>query len=78
MKILITGAAGFIGSNLCIKLVENKKFKIVGIDNLNSYYDVKLKKDRIKEIVKNSKKNFNFFKIDITNEKKIIEFVQKI
>ncbi len=77
MKILITGAAGFIGSNLCIKLVENKKFKIVGIDNLNSYYDVKLKKDRIKEIVKNSKKNFNFFKIDITNEKKLLSLFKK-
>ena len=77
MKILITGAAGFIGSNLCIKLVENKKFKIVGIDNLNSYYDVKLKKDRIKEIVKNSKKNFNFFKIDITNEKELLSLFKK-
>ena len=46
---LITGAAGFIGSALAKRLLEKGK-KIVGIDNLNSYYNVDLKKDRLIEI----------------------------
>ena len=57
-KILITGAAGFIGYSLCKKLVNNKNFEVIGIDNLNSYYSVKLKKARIKEL--NNEKIFNF------------------
>ena len=48
-KILITGAAGFIGSSLIKKLL-NSKFEIVGIDNLNDYYDVNLKFARLNEI----------------------------
>tara|TARA_B100000424_G_C22817494_1_gene437466 strand:+ start:283 stop:432 length:150 start_codon:yes stop_codon:yes gene_type:complete len=47
MKILITGSAGFIGYHLAEKLLKNKKNKIVGIDNLNNYYDVKIKKKEI-------------------------------
>ena len=47
MKILVTGAAGFIGFHLCEKLLEDKH-QILGIDNINNYYDVKLKKDRLK------------------------------
>jgi len=43
MKILITGVAGFIGFHLANSLIK-KKYNIIGIDNLNSYYDVKLKK----------------------------------
>jgi UDP-glucuronate 4-epimerase len=46
MKILITGAAGFIGSHLCLKLLE-LGHHVVGVDNLNNYYDIKLKKDRL-------------------------------
>lgn len=46
MKILITGMAGFIGSNLANKL-SNRGYEIVGIDNLNDYYNVQLKKDRL-------------------------------
>ena len=42
MKVLITGAAGFIGSNLAIRLLERGD-EVVGIDNLNDYYDVGLK-----------------------------------
>ena len=59
IKILITGCAGFIGFHLSKKLLENKKYKVFGIDNINNYYDVKLKKDRI-NILK--KKNFKFEK----------------
>ena len=49
MKILITGAAGFIGSNLCERLLANGH-TVVGVDNFNDYYDVTLKRDRIKQI----------------------------
>ena len=45
MKILITGVAGFIGFHLAKSLLENK-FTVIGIDNLNSYYDINLKKER--------------------------------
>ena len=64
MRILITGVAGFIGFNLAKALINEKK--IVGIDNLNSYYSKKLKLDRLK-ILKN--KNFIFYKLDIVKKK---------
>ena len=44
MKILITGCAGFIGYHLCKSLISNKNNIVYGIDNLNNYYDVNLKK----------------------------------
>ena len=50
MNILITGAVGFIGFHTSLKLLE-KKHKIIGVDSLNSYYDVRLKK-KIKYIKK--------------------------
>ncbi len=72
MKILITGAAGFIGYHLTNKLIKTKH-KIFGIDNLNNYYSVKLKKDRVKDLT-NQKRQFIFYKNDICNK----EFVNKI
>ena len=69
MKILVTGCAGFIGFNLVEKLCRNKEFKVFGIDNINSYYDVDLKKNRL--LILKKKKNFKFFKLDITNNNKI-------
>ena len=78
MSILVTGAAGFIGFHLCKKLLE-KKFQVIGLDNLNSYYDQDLKRSRIKELNDFSSKNgltFNFIKEDIVNNtqiKKIFE-----
>ncbi len=67
--IIITGAAGFIGFNLCKRLM-NEKVNIIGIDNLNPYYDVNLKLARIGELKKNHK-NFIFYKIDIEDTKNI-------
>ncbi len=49
MKILVTGSAGFIGFHTCLKLVE-LGHKVYGIDNINDYYDVKLKFNRLKEL----------------------------
>ena len=53
MKILITGSAGFIGFHLSSKILS-KGLKVIGIDNLNNYYDVKLKKDRNNILKKNT------------------------
>lgn len=70
MKILITGIAGFIGFNFAKFLIE-KKYKIIGIDNLNDYYDVNLKKRRLKQLF--NSKNFKFYKVDLVEKKKIKE-----
>ncbi len=68
MKILITGAAGFIGCNLSEYFLE-KKHEIFGIDNLDDYYSVKVKKKRILNLKKYKK--FKFFKFDLSNKKKL-------
>jgi len=65
-NILVTGCAGFIGFNLCEKLLK-KKIKIIGVDNLNNFYENSLKKKRIKLLCKN--KNFSFIKLDISTKK---------
>ncbi|MDR5590585.1 NAD-dependent epimerase/dehydratase family protein [Christiangramia sp. SM2212] len=48
-SILVTGAAGFIGYHLCSKLVDNG-YKVIGLDNINDYYDTNLKYDRLKQL----------------------------
>ncbi len=63
-KILVTGCAGFIGMHTCKHLLDNQH-EIVGIDNLNSYYSIDLKKDRLKNL--SSYKNFTFFESDISD-----------
>ena len=65
-KILVTGCAGFIGMHLSKALLEIGH-DVIGVDNLNNYYDVKLKNDRLR-ILKTYEK-FNFSKIDISNKK---------
>lgn len=62
-KIIITGCCGFIGFSLSKKLLGDKNIKIIGIDIMNDYYDVNLKKQRLKILKEN--KNFQFKKIDI-------------
>ncbi|MEY2949881.1 MAG: hypothetical protein RLZZ248_1082 [Bacteroidota bacterium] len=64
LKVLITGSAGFIGFHLAKKLLEDNHH-VVGIDNLNSYYDISLKKGRL-ELLK-PYANFQFFKVDLTD-----------
>ncbi len=75
MKLLITGVAGFIGYHTSKYFLDNK-FTVYGIDNLNNYYDVNLKKDRLNLLLKF--KNFHYFKIDLKNNKKLINSFNKI
>ncbi len=63
-NIFVTGAAGFIGFFLCSRLLEDGH-NIIGVDNMNDYYDVNLKLDRLAILQKNS--NFNFYKKDISD-----------
>lgn len=65
MKILITGVAGFIGFHLS-KLLLDKKNRIIGIDNLNDYYNVELKGHRL-EVLKKMK-GFSFYRVDLQDK----------
>jgi UDP-glucuronate 4-epimerase len=62
--ILVTGAAGFIGFHVARRLLENGR-QVVGLDNLNAYYDPKLKEARLAELVKKS--GFRFAKLDLAD-----------
>ena len=75
MNILVTGCCGFIGFHLAKVLSDNKKYKIFGIDNINNYYDVNLKKARLSILQQSN--NFQFYKIDISNKKKLESVFQK-
>ncbi len=68
MKVLITGTAGFIGSTLAKRLLERGD-EVVGIDNLNDYYDVQIKKDRLARI--SSFENFTDVRLDIQDKEGI-------
>lgn len=68
--VLVTGAAGFIGSNLAKRLLnEIKDVKVVGIDNMNDYYDVRIKEERLAALNKHA--NFIFIKGDISDKQTI-------
>ena len=74
-RILITGAAGFIGFHLCKVLIERNEF-VIGLDNMNSYYDQKLKQSRLNELsklVKGKENIFSFIKGDLINKEVINE-----
>ena len=68
MKILVTGAAGFIGAALCRVLLDRGD-QVVGVDDLNAYYDVNLKKARLEELTSSTR--FLFQKLDIANRVEI-------
>lgn len=70
--ILVTGSSGFIGANLCKKLLEeNNDIRVIGIDNMNDYYDVALKEYRLNQLAKFE--NFTFIKGDISDKQLIDE-----
>ncbi|HIN93984.1 MAG TPA: NAD-dependent epimerase [Alphaproteobacteria bacterium] len=70
MKALVTGAAGFIGASLSGALLR-RGYNVIGIDNLNDYYDVSLKEARLKLL--QCKPNFQFQKLDISNRTEMEE-----
>ena len=74
MKTLVTGCAGFIGFHLSLYFFK-KNINVIGIDNINDYYDVNLKKNRLK-LLKNHK-NFLFNKYNLINKKKLNLIVKK-
>lgn len=71
MKILVTGAAGFIGCQCCLKLLERGD-EVVGIDNLNDYYDVDLKLARLNRLLPYER--FKFVRMDIADKESIERF----
>ncbi len=82
MTVLVTGAAGFIGSNLVLELLRSQSpIEIVGIDNLNDYYDVSIKDFRLKEIDKevanHPESKWTFIKGNIADRKTIDEIFVK-
>ena len=75
MRILVTGSAGFIGYHLSLFLLKNTNNLIYGIDSLDKYYDVKLKKDRLKILKKY--KRFVFYKLNLKNLKPLEDNFKK-
>ena len=74
--IFITGAAGFIGSNLAKKLLnEVKDIKVIGLDNMNDYYDVKIKEERLNELQKHN--NFTFIKGNLADKELVMDIFKK-
>jgi len=74
-RFLVTGVAGFIGFHICKELLEEGYF-VIGLDNLNNYYDVNLKKARLNELKKKSKSNFLFIKTEL-EDKKFLKLIFK-
>ncbi|MCH5166325.1 MAG: GDP-mannose 4,6-dehydratase [Erysipelotrichales bacterium] len=74
--LLLTGVAGFIGANLANKLLKDfNDLKIIGIDNMNDYYDVNIKEYRLNKISEHS--NFTFIKCNIADKKTIDDIFEK-
>lgn len=73
--VLVTGAAGFIGSNLSKRLLkEVEGIQVVGIDNMNDYYDVRIKEERLRELEQYN--NFTFIKGDISDKEAIVKLFE--
>jgi UDP-glucuronate 4-epimerase len=74
MKILVTGSAGFIGSEVTLSLL-NRGDEVIGIDNHNDYYDPKIKNDRVERHIHNP--NYTHLRIDLSNREAIDEAFKK-
>ena len=82
MNLLITGSAGFIGSNLVLRLLESKEpLRITGLDNLNNYYDPSLKEYRLKviaeKVTRHPEHKYEFVKGDIADKALIDDLFAK-
>ncbi len=67
MKVLVTGAAGFIGHHVCARLAGTQRCEVLGVDNLNDYYPVALKRARLEVLAPLDK--FRFVQVDIADAK---------
>ena len=74
MTVLITGCAGFIGSHMTAYMLDRGE-QVIGIDNLNSYYDVNLKQARLSRI--SERKGFSFYPIDITDQPAVTDLCER-
>lgn len=74
LKILVTGAAGFIGFHLSQNLLS-KGDRVIGVDNLNSYYDVSLKKARLAQL--ENHQNFTFYHLDLANRNQVSQLFEE-
>src|SRR6185503_15700208 len=71
MKVLVTGAAGFIGYHVARRLAETKKCEVLGVDNLSDYYDVELKRARIAALTAAATtEEFRFLQADFADAEK--------
>ena len=68
MKVLVTGAAGFIGFHLCLRLL-NDGIDVYGVDSLNEYYDVRIKQARLNQLTQH--KNFEFEQLDLVESESV-------
>ena len=77
MKILVTGAAGFIGSHVSLKLLERGD-EVIGLDDLNDYYDVSLKEARL-NLIRNSRNSnhFKFVKMGVENRNELLQLFKE-
>lgn len=74
MKILVTGGAGFIGFHMSQYLLE-REVEVIGLDNMNDYYDVSLKKDRLIQLKRKS--NYRFYEMDLKDKLKLDSLFEK-
>ena len=77
MKILVTGAAGFIGYHTADRLLSIKGNRVIGVDSMNNYYDKQLKINRIRNLKKRYKNNFIFKKLDLCEKKNVFNLFKK-
>ena len=73
MKVLVTGAAGFIGYHVARRLAESKRCEVLGVDNLGDYYDVALKRARLAEV--EALEDFRFLQADFADAEKFAGLV---
>lgn len=74
MRVLVTGAAGFIGAALSKRLLAQGD-EVIGVDNLNDYYEVQLKKDRLGQL--EHEQNFHFLKLDISQKEEMVSLFKE-